>query len=150
MSFAIGKAQVVRYTSCACPRSPKTKSWGFNTPFFNKQASAWIISRTTKKNSNHRKRTPMDIVSPTVFLLQLRYRIVWFVVLDLVISRFRLWFIVALAPALFRRPWHLFHPMHLLLVTYVLYRADFSSVLYINKNDDPSCRFTQLQSSPMV
>jgi hypothetical protein len=92
----------------------------------------------------------MDIVSPTVFLLQLHYRIVWFVVLDLVVSRFRLWFIVALAPDLFRWPWHLFHPIHLLLVTYVLYRADFSSVLYINKNDDPSCRFTQLQSSLMV
>jgi hypothetical protein len=51
------------------------------------------------------------------------YRIVWLVVLDLVVSRFRLWFIVALAPALFRWPWHLFHPIHLLLVTYVLYRG---------------------------
>jgi hypothetical protein len=51
------------------------------------------------------------------------YRIVWLVVLDLVVSRFRLWFIVALAPSLFRWPWHLFHPIHLLLVTYVLYRG---------------------------
>jgi hypothetical protein len=117
MSIATGEAQVTRYTSCACPRSPKTKSGVFNTPFFNKQASAWIISQTTKKYINHRKGTPMYIVSPTVFLLQLHYRIVWFVVLDLVVSRFRLWCIVALAPALFRWPWYLFHPIHLLLVT---------------------------------
>jgi hypothetical protein len=59
----------------------------------------------------------MYIVSSTFFLLQLRYRIVWFVVLDLVVNWFRLWFIVALAPALFRWPWHLFHRIHLLLVT---------------------------------
>jgi hypothetical protein len=92
----------------------------------------------------------MPIVSPTFFLLQLRYRIVWFVVLDLVVSRFCLWFVVALSPELSRWPWHLFHPIHLLLVTYVLYCVDFSSVLYINKNNDPSFRFTQLQSSMMV
>jgi hypothetical protein len=51
------------------------------------------------------------------------YRIVWLVVLDLLVSRFCLWFIVDLAPALFRWPWHLFHPIHLLLVMYVLYRG---------------------------
>jgi hypothetical protein len=76
-----------------------------------------------KKNLNNRKRTPMDIHSPTVFLLQLRYRIFWLVVVDLVISRFCIWFIVALAPALFRWPWYLFHSIHPLLVTYVLYRG---------------------------
>jgi hypothetical protein len=32
------------------------------------------------------------------------YRIQWLVVIDLVVSRFRLWFIVALPPALFRWP----------------------------------------------
>jgi hypothetical protein len=93
---------------------------------------------------------PMYIVSSTVFLLQLRYRIVWVTALDLLVSRFSLWSLVALAPALFRSPWRLFHPIHLLLVTQVLYRADFSSFLYISKNNDPSCGFTQLQSSPMV
>jgi hypothetical protein len=158
MSIATGEAQFARYTSCACPRTPKTKNMGFNTPFFKKQASAWIISWTTKKNkiiANERPWTSFHLLFfvTASFRLIPFYRIVWLVVLDLVLSRFLLWFIVDLAPALFRWPWHLFHPIHLLLVAYVLYRGFplfFPSVLYINKNDDPSCQFTQLESSPMV
>jgi hypothetical protein len=32
------------------PPLPENEKRGFNTPFFEKQASAWIMSRTTKKN----------------------------------------------------------------------------------------------------
>jgi hypothetical protein len=73
VSIATGEAQLARYTSSACPRSPKTKKMGFNTPFFDKQASAWIMSRTTKKNIKASETKAHKIVSPTVLLLEVRF-----------------------------------------------------------------------------
>jgi hypothetical protein len=46
MSIATGEAQVTRYTSCACPRSLKTKSGGINTPF--------LINRQVRGSSHGR------------------------------------------------------------------------------------------------
>jgi hypothetical protein len=80
------------------------------------------IFKSSETNAHGHRFTYCFFVTASFRLIPF-YRIVWLVVIDLVVSRFRLWFIVALAPALFRWPWHLFHPIHLLLVTYVLYRG---------------------------
>jgi hypothetical protein len=89
---------------------PENKKRGFNTPFFDKQASTWIMSRTTKKNIKaletkaHGNRFTYCFFVRASFRLIPFYRIQWLVVIHLVVNRFRLWFIVSLAPALFCWP----------------------------------------------
>jgi hypothetical protein len=114
------KSPVIHPARAATPRKEKK---GLQYTFF-KQTGKCVdhFTHANKKNlfvENERPWTSFHLLFffTASFRLIFFYRILWLVVVDLVVSRIRLWFIVAFAPAFFVWPWHLFHFLHILLGT---------------------------------
>jgi hypothetical protein len=113
--IATGEAQVARYTSSACWRTPKRnppRNRGFPvTPFFKPTLGETSHGchknwKTSSTNGHGHLLTYCFFLTASLRLIPF-YRIVELVIIDLLVSRFRVWCIVALAAASFLWPWHM-------------------------------------------